>query len=342
MKIAVDAMGGDDGARAAVEGAVRAIVEDGTSVCLVGRRESIERTIESIGSPVGKVEIVHAEQVVGMDEPATSALRRKQDSSIRVCAELVRDRRAQAFVTAGNTGAAMAAAVVVMGTLPGIDRPALAALFPNRKGRSVVLDVGANVDSKPRHLRQFAVMGHFYAQEVLATPEPRVGLLSVGEEKTKGTETTREVFEVLQETGLNFVGNVEGGDIFDGSVDVVVCDGFVGNVLLKGAESVAAMVGELVREELEHSLRTRIGALLARPALAAVERRVDSEEYGAVPLLGVDGGCFIAHGSTSASGIRNAVRGAVGFVGARVHDKIRDKVAIMHEQEQRLLGAGAP
>jgi glycerol-3-phosphate acyltransferase PlsX len=281
---------------------------------------------------------VHAEEAVGMDDPAIAPVRQKRRSSVRVCAELVREGRAQAMVTAGNTGAAMIAAKMVVGTIPGVDRPALAAVVPNAEGRTVLLDVGANVESRPAHLRQFAVMGHFYAQEVIGTPSPRIGLMSIGEEEGKGTDVTREVFKVLKTTGLNFVGNVEGRDVFNGSTDVVVCDGFVGNVLLKGAETLALLLGRMLREELRGSARTRIGYLMAKPAFDNLRRRTDYREYGAAPLLGVDAGCFIGHGRSNARAVHSSIRRAVEFVAADLAAKIRDKVAELHSEEVRLLG----
>ncbi len=338
MKIAVDAMGGDHAPAAAVAGAYRAAVEDRTRVLLVGPGARVEAELGRLGHAGDRIEIVHAEEVVGMDEPAITPIRKKPHSSLRVCAELVKAGRAQAMVTAGNTGAAMIAAKIVLGSIRGVDRPALAAVFPNRRGRTVVLDVGANVDCKPAHLRQFAVMGHFYAQEVLGTAAPRVGLLSVGEEEMKGTELTREVFRVLQTTGLNFIGNVEGRDIFNGKADVVLCDGFVGNVVLKSAEALAEMLAGMLRQELNRSWRNRLGYLLARPAFVRLKRRVDYTEYGAAPLLGVDGGCFIGHGSSNTKAIWSAIRRAVEFCAAELHVKIRDKLVELHAQEARLLG----
>ncbi len=248
MRIAVDAMGGDFAPQSPVQGAFQAAVEDGTSILLVGDRARLEAELAKLGDHGGRIEIVHAEEVVGMDEPAITPIRKKRRSSIRLCAELVKEGRAQAMVTAGNTGAAMIVAKMVIGTIAGVDRPALAAVLPNQTGRTVLLDVGANVDTKPQHLREFAVMGHFYAQEVLGTASPRIGLMSIGEEEGKGTDLTREVFKVLKRTGLNFVGNVEGRDVFNGSVDVIVCDGFVGNVVLKSAEA-------LRRDDRPHAAR---------------------------------------------------------------------------------------
>src|SRR5436305_11623747 len=267
MPIAVDAMGGDFAPQSAVEGAFRAAREDGSSILLVGDRARVEAELRRLGAPAGRIEIVHAEEVVGMDEPAITPIRKKRRSSLRLAAELVKDGRAQAMVTAGNTGAAMIAAKMVIGTVSGVDRPALAAVLPNLYGRTVLLDVGANVDTKPVHLREFAVMGHFYAQEVIGTPAPRIGLMSIGEEEGKGNDVTREVFKVLKTTGLNFVGNVEGRDVFNGTVDVIVCDGFVGNVILKSAESLAELFARMLREEPTRYPRTHAGYALAQPAL---------------------------------------------------------------------------
>ncbi|HTG33503.1 MAG TPA: phosphate acyltransferase PlsX [Thermoanaerobaculia bacterium] len=341
MPIAVDAMGGDFAPQSAVEGAFQAAREDGCSILLVGDRARLEAELRkhgSIGSSDGRIEIVHAEEVVGMDEPAITPIRKKRRSSLRLAAELVKDGRAAAMVTAGNTGAAMIAAKMVIGTVSGVDRPALAAVLPNPRGRTVLLDVGANIDTKPVHLREFAVMGHFYAQEVIGTLSPRIGLMSIGEEEGKGTDLTREVFKVLKTTGLNFVGNVEGGDLFKGTVDVIVCDGFVGNVVLKSSEALAEFILRMLREEIAGSPRGKLGYQLARPAFDRFRERTDYSEYGAAPLLGLNGGCFIGHGRSNARAIHNAIRRATEFSNARLDRKISDKLAELHSQEERLLG----
>ena len=338
LRIAVDAMGGDHAPRAAVEGACLAAIEDGASVILVGDRDRVQAEVDRLRRPCPRIEIEHAEQVVEMDDPPITPIRKKRRSSMRICAQMVKDGRAQAMVTAGNTGAAMITAKMVIGSIDGVDRPALAAVFPNSQGRTVVLDVGANLDSKPEHLRQFAVMGHFYAQEILGTASPRIGLLSVGEEDVKGTDLTKEVFRVLKTTGLNFIGNVEGRDFFNGKADVVVCDGFVGNAVLKSAESLASLFGSLLRESMMQSTRTKLGAVLAKPAFDTLRRKLDYAEYGAAPLLGVRGGCFIGHGRSNPRAIRNAVRRAVEFCAADLHHKIHDKVAELHAREAQYLG----
>lgn len=337
MKIAVDAMGGDLAPEAIVRGALRAAEEDGTSILLVGDEAAIAAEMSRFQVKNPNVEVVHSDEVVGMDEPAITPLRKKRRSSVRICGELVKAGKAHAMVTAGNTGAAMITAKVIIGAIEGVDRPSLAAVFPSRGGRTVVLDVGANVDTRPSHLRQFAVMGHFYAQEILGIVAPKVGLLSIGTEANKGSDLTKEVFKVMQTTGLNFVGNVEGRDVFNGTLDVVVCDGFVGNVLLKSAESFAKFMEEMMVEELKRSWRSRIGAYLAKPAFRHFLKRIDYTEYGAAPLLGINGGCFIGHGSSNSKAIQNAIRRAVEFSVAQVHTKIRDKVAELHAQEKRLL-----
>ncbi|HEX4966678.1 MAG TPA: phosphate acyltransferase PlsX [Thermoanaerobaculia bacterium] len=341
MPIAVDAMGGDHAPQCAVEGAVRAAEEDGAEILLVGDRARVEGELVRLGVR-GGIEIVHADEVVGMDEPAITPIRKKRRSSLRLCAELVKDGRAQAMVTAGNTGAAMVAAKMVIGTVAGVDRPALAAVLPNARGRTVLLDVGANVDSKPVHLREFAVMGHFYAQEVLGTAQPRIGVLSIGEEEGKGTELTREVFRALKTMGLHFVGNVEGRDVFNGQVDVIVCDGFVGNAVLKSAESLAELLLRMLREEISASARGKLGYTLAKPVFDRFRQRLDYSEYGAGPLLGLNGGCFIAHGRSNARAMQSAIRRAMEFSYARLDRKISDKIAELRAQEEKLLAGGRP
>lgn len=347
ITLAIDAMGGDFAPQAAVEGAWRATGEGRVRIILVGDRARIEPLFESLGevsmaaaqrsAPAGshgaRITIEHAAEVVAMEEPAATVAK-KRDASVRVCARLVRQGRAQGMVTAGNTGAALIAAKTVIGAVPGVDRPALAGIFPTRQGRTVMLDVGANVDARPAHLRQFAVMGHFYAQEIIGTRAPRVGLMSVGEEEGKGTDRMREGFRALQDAGLNFVGNVEGRDLFRGTVDVIVCDGFVGNVVLKSSESVVDFVASLLRRELARTPRTRLGASLAAPAFERFRQAVDWSERGAAPLLGVRGGCFIGHGRSGAKAMKNAILRAAEFCAAGLDHKIEVKLAELHAQDE--------
>ena len=323
MKIAVDAMGGDHGPAVVVQGAVEAQQAFGVSVILVGDQAVIERALAAGGVARPTVEIRHASQVVGMAESPSQALRRKRDSSLRVAAELVRDGHASAFVSAGNTGAAMAIAMFTMGVLRGVDRPAIAAVLPNLRRYMVLLDVGANVNPKPWHLFQFAVMGHVYARDILGIDRPRVGLLSVGEEEGKGNDLTREVYEDLRESSLNFVGNVEGRDIYNGNCDVVVTDGFTGNVSLKISESLADMLGAMIKEELARDLRSRVGAALVLPAFQRFRKRVDYTEMGGAPLLGIDGAAVISHGSSPPKAIKNAIRVAGEWAKAGLNEHIR-------------------
>ena len=323
MKIAVDAMGGDYGPAVVVEGAVAASREFGVTVMLVGDRPAIEREVARLGVDHAAVEIRHASQVVGMAEAPSQALRRKRDSSLRVAAQLVKDGDASAFISAGNTGAAMAIAMFIVGVLPGVDRPAIAAVLPNHKRFTVLIDAGANIDPKPWHLLQFAVMGHVYARDILGYDNPRVGLLSVGEEAGKGTELTRESYEHLKGSSLNFVGNVEGRDIYNGRCDVVVTDGFTGNVALKISESLADTLGLMIREELTRDWRSKVGAALAQAAFQRFRRRVDYTEMGGAPLLGIDGAAIICHGASPVKAIKNAVRVAAEWAKAGVNEHIK-------------------
>jgi glycerol-3-phosphate acyltransferase PlsX len=323
MKIAVDAMGGDHGPAVVVEGAVTAARELGISVILVGDKAVIEQEFSRLRADTLGIEIRHASQVVTMAETPSHALRRKRDSSLRVAAELVRDRDAAAFVSAGNTGAAMAISMFVIGVLPGVDRPAIAAVLPSLRGYTVLLDVGANVGPKPWHLLQFGIMGNAFARDILGVDAPRVGLLSIGEEEGKGNDLTREAYEQLKTSSLNFVGNVEGRDIYNGSCDVIVTDGFTGNVALKISESLAEMLGAMIKEELTRDVRSRLGAALAMPAFSRFKKRVDYTEMGGAPLLGIDGGAIICHGSSPAKAIKNAVRVAREWARAGLNEHIK-------------------
>jgi glycerol-3-phosphate acyltransferase PlsX len=242
-----------------------------------------------------------------LDSPVT-VFRRKKDSSIRVANELVKSGEAVAVISAGHSGAAMATSLFVQGSLEGVERPAIATFMPTMKGTSIILDVGANVDCKPNHLLQFAIMGEVYAKYVLKNPNPRVGLLSIGEEATKGNELTKEAFKLLTETSLNFIGNVEGRDVMSGNADVVVCDGFIGNVVLKLSEAVAEAIGLMIRENIGDNLIKKLGYFMMRPVFRALKRRVDYAEYGGMPLIGINGISIISHGRSSAQAIKNAIR----------------------------------
>ncbi|HEY7140111.1 MAG TPA: phosphate acyltransferase PlsX [Methylomirabilota bacterium] len=327
MKIAVDAMGGDGGVPVSVEGALAAAREYDLEVVLVGDRSIVERELarHRVGSL--PISVRHASQVVEAGEQPSHALRRKRDSSMRIAASLVRDGEASAFISAGNTGAAMAIAMFTMGVLPGVDRPAIAVVLPSKRGRTILLDVGANIDPKPWHLAQYAVMGHVYARDILGIREPRVGLLSVGEEEGKGNELAREVFKRLDESPINFVGNVEGRDLYNGNTDVVVTDGFTGNVCLKVSESLADMLIHFLREEMSRSVATKLAALLVRPAFRRLWKRVDYTETGGAPLLGINGACIIGPGASPARALKNGIRTAAEWVKADVNGHIRAALA---------------
>src|SRR5919108_5192196 len=325
MKIAVDAMGGDNGPAIVVEGAVAAVRELGASVILVGDSAAIEKELGRLGPTDAGLEVRHASQVVGMAETPSHALRRKRDSSLRVAAELVRDGKASAFISAGTTGAAMAISMFVIGVLRGIDRPAIAAVLPSLRGFTVLIDAGANITPKPWHLFQFAIMGHVYARDILGIERPRVGLLSIGEEEGKGNDLTREAYNLLRQLPLNFAGNVEGRDLYNGNVDVIVCDGFIGNVALKVSEGLVSAVRFLLKESLKSTISSQVGFLLSRRAFDDFKKRLDYAEYGGAPLLGLKGVCIVGHGSSNANAIKNAVRGAGGVFARRIKSQIEKR-----------------
>jgi glycerol-3-phosphate acyltransferase PlsX len=327
--IALDAMGSDKAPRPEVDGALQAARHYGVRVLLVGREPQIRAELaRHTGVSDLPVEIVHASEVVGMGDKAAQAVRSKRDSSIRVGLRLVREGRASGFVTAGNTGAAMATAKMVLGALPGVDRPSLAAVFPTALGTAaILLDVGANVDCKPDNLAQFAVMGEIYCRQMLGIRRPRVGLLSIGEEETKGNELTREAFQLLKLMPLNFIGNVEGRDLYSGKVDVIVADGFVGNVALKTSEGVANLVRYVLKESLRATITRQVGYLLSRSAFAEFKKRFDYSEYGGAPLLGVKGACIITHGSSNANAIKNAIRVTAEFAERNINAAIEKELA---------------
>lgn len=327
--MAVDALGGDHGPRVVAEGAVAAARELGLSVILVGPEAIVAEELRRAGGGPG-IEIADAPDAVGMGEKVSRATLKKR-SSIQVAVEKVRDGAADAFFSAGNTAACWTIAKMVLGTLEEVDRPALAALVPRPDGRTVLLDVGANASCKARNLEEFAVMGKVYTSSVLRTPNPRVGLMSLGEEETKGNELTKEVHEVLKDSSLNFIGNVEGHDLFTGKVDVIVMDGFTGNVTLKACETLAESMLHLIREELMRTPLRIAGAFLARGAFRAVQRRIDPAEYGGAPLLGVNGCCVIGHGKSNATAIKHGIRTAAEFFASGVNARI--------EAELKALGA---
>lgn len=329
IDIALDAVGSDKAPEPEIRGAILACRTLPVRVHLIGPeaelRDLLDEHLENEDLPIS---IVNASERIGMDEKAAHAVRTKKDSSMRVGLKLVRERKCAGFVTAGNTGAAMATAKMVLGALPGVDRPALATPMPTVKGNPcVLLDVGANVDCKPHNLEQFAVMGEMYARSVLKMHKPRVGLLSIGEEETKGNELTRDAFPLIKALPINFVGNVEGRDIFNGHADVIVCDGFVGNVALKTSEGIGRFVRDALRESLTRTVTAKVGALLSRQAFNDFRRRLDYTEYGGAPLLGVRGVCIIGHGSSNDNAIYNGIRVAYEFAKAGTNEKIEREFA---------------
>ncbi|HEV3334049.1 MAG TPA: phosphate acyltransferase PlsX [Bryobacteraceae bacterium] len=328
LTIAVDAMGGDHAPKPEVEGAIRAARHLGVKVILVGQEDLVRRELQQHGGVSDlPIEIAHASERVTMDDSAARAVRAKRDSSMRVASRLVRDGCAQGFLSAGNTGAVMATAKMVQGVVPGVDRPALVGILPTVKGSPVLLvDVGANVDCSPRMLAQFAVMAEIYSRIVLRRPNPRVGILSIGEEEHKGNDLTRAVWPLLQALNINFVGNVEGGDIYAGDVDVIVCDGFIGNVALKVSEGIVEMVKSLLHESLEATITRKIGYVLSRTAYSDFKKRLDYSEYGGAPLLGVRGVSIICHGKSNANAIMNGIRVAKEFCEAKINTLIEEEL----------------
>lgn len=327
VHVALDAMGGDRGISVNVEGAVIAARELPVSITLVGIESEIARHLEAHETSALDITIHHAPEVVEMDESPAVALRRKRRSSIRVGLELVKKGEAHAFVSAGNTGAVMATARVVLGPLSGVERPAITLLLPTLTGSSILLDAGANADCKPKHLLQFAIMGNVYARDILGKEKPLVGLLSIGEEESKGNELTRETFKELgEEPSVYFIGNVEGRDVFSGKVDVIICDGFTGNIALKISEAVAEFFLTLLKEEFSKELKGKAGYLLMKNAFNRLKKRVDAAEVGGAPLLGVDGVCIVSHGRSTAKAIRNAIRVASECVQNDVIRHIREGI----------------
>ena len=336
LRIAVDAMGGDHAPDAIIGGALAAARRLGIGLLLVGPDDVVNRALSRFpGTNDVDVQVLHAPDRIEMAEAASSALRRKPQASIRVATEAVRDGRAAAVFSAGHTGAAVMAAHAAFGRLPGVDRPALATTIPTRRSPAILLDSGATVECRPQHLVQFAVMGSAYARLALGCESPRVGLLSVGEEESKGNDLTREAHQLLKSAPIRFVGNVEGRDVYSGEADVIVCDGFTGNVTLKISEGVVETVERLLHEELTATVGTRVGYLLSRHAFRRFRKRVDYAEYGGAPLIGLDGLCVIGHGRSSAKAVRSAVAMTARLVNERLLDRLgqqfRDLGATGHE-----------
>ncbi len=338
MKIALDAMGGDYAPTVTVEGALDTIREyDDLEIILFGDESRIKDELKGKKYPSDRIHIRHASQVVGMQESPVTALRKKKDSSIRRAVDAVKNKEADAVVSAGNSGVAMAAALFVLGTSKGVDRPAIAAIMPTLKGLFVLIDAGANVDCKAENLLQFALMGSSYCSTILNKEKPKVALLSIGEEDVKGNELTREAFKLLKETNLNFVGNIEGKDVFLGGADVVVCDGFIGNIVLKTSEGLAEVIIKMLKREIAGLATGRVGYLLMKPALKNFRKKTDYAEYGGAPLLGINGTCIISHGRSTSRAIRNALRVAVEFSKKKVYEIISEEIIGFHAREKAVI-----
>lgn len=330
MKVAIDAMGGDFAPREIILGAIEALKVVSCEIVLVGDQELIEQELKKQGeSSNGAITVHHASEVITMHEHPGAAVRKKKDASVVVATKLVKDGICDVAISAGSTGAAVAAALFGLGRIQGIERPSIATPIPNRTGTTVLLDSGANVDSKPKHLVQSAIMGSIYTEYVLNIKDPGVGLLNIGEEETKGNELTLATYPLLQQLKtIRFIGNVEGRDVFRGTVDVVVCDGFVGNVVLKVGEGFAKTILQLIKEEIKASgLLAKIASLMLLPALKKLRKKMDYAEYGGAPLLGVNGGFIICHGSSKAKAIKNAIRVAHEFSEKKVVEHIRESLA---------------
>jgi glycerol-3-phosphate acyltransferase PlsX len=332
MNVAVDAMGGDNAPMMVVQGAVQAASELGIKVTLVGDKDLIA---DAIDAHVNRdlVTVHHCEEVVLMHEPPLKAVRKKKDSSIRVAFDLVKREEADAVVSAGNSGATLAAGVLTLGRLEGVERPAIAGIFPGEKGNVVLIDMGANVDCRPNYLFQFGIMGHAFASSCLGMENPKIGLLSIGEEGSKGNEQVRQTHQLFNQSELNFQGNVEGRDLFSGEVQIIVCDGFVGNVALKLTEGMAEAVTNMLKIELNRSFLGRAAFFLGSRSIRTLKRKLDYEMYGGAPLLGINGVGIICHGGSSATAIRNAVVTAARYVKNRVLQKMAGELSAMASQK---------
>lgn len=319
-------MGGDHAPDEIIKGAVEAIPEIEGKILLVGPEDVIKEKLKKYNYNLDKLEIIDAPDVIKMDETPAKAVRQKKNSSIAVGIRLIRNNKADALVSAGSTGAVMAASLLKLGRIKGVKRPAIATVMPALEEETLVLDVGANVDSTPENMVQYALMGNIYAEQILHKSNPEIGLLSIGEEAKKGNELTKETYQLLKELDINFIGNVEGRDIFTTACDVVVCDGFVGNTILKTAEGLGNVVFEMMKQELDASLTAKLGAWFMKPGLKRLKKKMDYAEYGGAPLLGVNGVVIIGHGSSENKAIKNAINVACESVDRQVLDQIKENI----------------
>lgn len=328
IRVAVDAMGGDFAPEVNILGAYEVTVDREVEVILVGDEEKIKKFLPEKKDLKGSISIVHAEDTVRMDESLSSALRRR-NTSMRKAIELLREGRADAVISAGHSGVMMALSFLLLGKLPRVERPAIAAVMPCIKGYFILLDAGANVDCKPEHLVQFAFMGDAYHRALFGSQSPKIALLSIGEEGSKGNELTKEAFRLLQSTNLNFTGNIEGKDIFFGSADVVVCDGFVGNIVLKVGEGLAEALIRMLKREIADIITGRLGYMMIKPAVKSFRKKIDYTEYGGALLLGINGTALICHGRSTAKAIKNAIKVAIEMVKKKIYMRISESLKLV-------------
>ncbi len=326
MKIALDAMGGDFAPEMPVAGAIEAVSEYDVEIILVGDEKKVNECLKNKRYPHQKISVLHASEVVQMDESPTAAIRKKHDSSIRKTVELVKNKEADACVSAGHSGVMMATSLFLLGKLANVDRPAILTPIPSLTGFFVLIDAGANVDCKPKNLLQFSHMGNAYFRAIFNEPSPKIALLSIGEEDTKGNEQTKEAFKLLKKSDLNFIGNIEGKDIFTSTADVVVCDGFVGNIVLKVSEGLVETLMKMLKREIAGVRTGKIGYLMIKPALKNFKKRTDYSEYGGAPLLGINGTSIVCHGRSTARALKNAIRVAIEIARQKVHETIADSL----------------
>ena len=334
IKVAVDAMGGDNAPAEIVKGAIDAVLaSEKLKVYLIGRKDAIEAELSKYSFPAEQVEVVHAEEVIEMAEPPVMAIRRKKDSSIVVAMNMVKHGECDAYVSAGSTGANLVGGQLIVGRIRGVERPPLAPLLPTAKGTSLLVDCGANVDARPSHLVQFAKMGSIYMEHVMGIKNPRVAIVNIGSEEEKGNALVKETYPLLKEcTDINFIGSIEARDIPAGYADVVVCEAFVGNVILKLYEGVGATLIKEVKRGMMSSLRSKIGALLVKPALKQTLKRFDTEEHGGAPMLGLNGLVVKSHGSSNAVEIKNSILQCITFTEQDINGKIRENISVAKEQ----------
>ncbi len=325
VKVVVDAMGGDHAPKAVVAGVVDALKKFDCFVYLVGQSDKIKQELARTKHDASRLEVVHADEVVEMNESPATAIRKKRNSSINIGIQLLKDKKADAFFSAGNTGAVVCAGTLKLGMLENIERPGIAIVMPNLKGVSLIIDAGANIDPKPIHLVQYGIMGSAYFEQILGKKNPSVGLLNVGEEESKGTDFVKETYQLLEQSPVNFIGNVEGKDIFSGHCDIIVCDGFVGNVALKVSESMADTITFFLKQELNSTIWGKLGFLLAKQSFRNFKKKIDYSEYGGAPLLGVDGVIIIGHGRSNAKAVMNAIRFAKEEVERNINQNIVER-----------------